>query len=76
MSVSLKKVGSQFALGGDLDESQVKALSSISVNANDIFENLESLNDEIVESGYEVASKNMKLPTAQAPTTQAPVKKK
>ena len=77
MPVSAKKVGkSTVALGGDLNKEQIQALDSISVSASDIFENLDSLNEELVESGYPVENQEMKLPTPEAPKASGTVKKK
>ena len=56
MAISAQKKGSQIAIGGDLDQSQIKALSGISVSASEVLSNLEDLNEEIVESGYSVES--------------------
>ncbi len=77
MPVSAKKVGnSKVALGGDLNIEQIKALDSISVSAEDVFNNLDSLNEELVESGYSVENQDMKLPTPEAPKASGAVKKK
>ncbi len=79
MPVSAKKVGKQLAIGGDLSREQVEALSGISVNAEDIFDNLDSLNDEIVESGYSVEQEGASAPTlpkASTPKASGTVKKK
>ena len=77
MPVSAKKVGNkQVALGGDLNIDQIKALDSISISADEVFENLDSLNEEIVDSGYDVESKGMKLPVSEAPKASGAVKKK
>jgi hypothetical protein len=77
MPVSAKKVGDKkVAIGGNLTTEQIQALDSISVGAEDIFDNLDSLNEEIVESGYEVTSQEMKLPTTPAPKASVVAKKK
>jgi hypothetical protein len=77
MPVSAKKVGNkQVALGGDLNIEQIKALDSISVSAEDVFNNLDSLNEELVESGYSVENQEMTLPAPEAPKASGAVKKK
>ena len=77
MPVSAKKVGGkQVAIGGDLNQDQIRALDSISVSAEDVFENLDSLNEELVESGYDVNEPEMKLPATKAPKPAGKVKKK
>ena len=68
MPISAKQVGETVAVGGDLSQNQIEALSSISVSAEDVLSNLEDLNEEIVESGYSVTEpKEQAVPKANTP---------
>ena len=73
MPISAQKLGDQIAIGGALDQQQIEALSSISVDENSVLDNLEALNEELQESGYSFESnpQEQQLPNtvAKAPTT-------
>lgn len=73
MPISAQRLGDQIAVGGALDQQQVEALSSISVDSNSVLDNLEALNEELQESGYSFESnpEAQQLPStaAEAPTT-------
>lgn len=76
MPISAKQVGDTVAVGGALSQDQVEALNSISVSATDVLSNLEDLNDEIVESGYDVNSNEQQaLPNTAAPRAAKPTAK-
>jgi hypothetical protein len=77
MPISAKQVGETLAVGGELSQDQVQALSSISVSAEDVLTNLEDLNDEIVESGYDVNNAEQQaLPKTAGPKAAAPTAKR
>lgn len=77
MPISARKVGGQIAVGGALDQQQIQALSSISVDENSVLDNLEALNEELKESGYSIESNPevQELPQT-APKAKTPRKTK
>jgi hypothetical protein len=74
--LSAEKLGNQIAVGGNLTSAQIKALSKVSVDANSVLDNLEALNEEISESGYEVTRDEPRAPQVKvAKVTNEPVVK-
>jgi len=76
MGIEVKRTGDgNLTVGGVLTEEQKEALGSISVNPNDILENLDSLNEEI-EDTHEVSAEEQAVVYKEVPQVKKPKARK